>query len=811
MRRPGLNRLAILLLIAAAGCVALIMLFPRFDASSRWGLTLDRSQSIVRARDVARRYGVNADGWDATVSAAEIRGVSQYLASGTGREMGALLVPLRITVQLFDRKSDDRVVVQLGPEGQFQGYSHRQHASPANPAAPEANPRQAAEAALADLTGPDRGRFNLISQNQQEKDDVKFIWEAASPADPQLKLSAEVVARGSVANEVSLKTNFAPGFLEDLNRRRGGLISRFSTFEPLLMLPFLLLAVVMFLIGIVRKAINYRSAFALLSLLIVLLLVWNLSGPLIEALRSAMLDERVILSSSLANSVAVLNVVLFCTGLALVLFVVWCGGFVLAARRGLDHLLGMELLLRGRLFDQPVGTSIAVGLLAAPLLGAVPYLVAASGVGGDPDIRPVIPGFFVARMPAFSRPGLVVCLTLFILFGFVAPLASAYVKRTRLAHLLWLALGTVWFAGEDFFRAPFAAAALTAVILVIAYDYLYRRVDFLAVMVAALGADAVVRAAGALSQNSAALHASGWRMGTGLGLLLVAAAWISLKGRQIDVDREVSNLSQAGAGASRADRERLKAEFSVAKRAQEQMLPSAPPVIPGYDIAAICRPSREVGGDLYDFLPLSGGRYGIVVADVSGKGVPAAIYMTLTKGLLASVSELGDDPGRILREVNRHLYTACNRQLFVTLFLAIIDPSTNIVTFSRAGHNPPVWRQAARNETSMLRPQGIGLGLDSGSVFDRCLAVGQIQISPSDGLFLYSDGITEAMNSRNEEYGEERLMRIAERTDGLGATAARDMVLADVGEFLGRSAPQDDQTLVVVRLDGKPFADRIDQ
>ncbi len=119
---------AILLLIAAAGCVALTMLFPRFDPSSRWGLTLDRSQSIGRARDITRHYGVNSDGWDATVSAAEIRGVSQYLASGAGKEVGDLLVPLRITVQLFDRKSDDRAVVQLGPQGQFEGYSHRQHA-----------------------------------------------------------------------------------------------------------------------------------------------------------------------------------------------------------------------------------------------------------------------------------------------------------------------------------------------------------------------------------------------------------------------------------------------------------------------------------------------------------------------------------------------------------------------------------------------------------------------------------------------------------------------------------------------------------
>jgi serine phosphatase RsbU (regulator of sigma subunit) len=435
--------------------------------------------------------------------------------------------------------------------------------------------------------------------------------------------------------------------------------------------------------------------------------------------------------------------------------------------------------------------------------------VAASGFVKDPDIRPVMPWFFVARMPALSRPASMVCVTLFILFGFVAPLVWAYIKRAFLAHILLLTIGVVWFAGEDFFRSPFAAVALTALILATTYYYLYRRVDFLAVMIAALGADAAVRAAAALSQSSSSLHATGWRMVAAMGVLLGLSIWIALKGRAVDVGAEAGAIAQAAQGASRVDRERLKAEFSVAKRAQEQMLPSSPPSIPGYDIAAVCRPSREVGGDLYDFLPLSGGRYGIVVADVSGKGVPAAVYMTLTKGLLASVSEHRDNPGEILKEVNRHLYAACNRQLFVTLFLGIIDPATNTFTFSRAGHNPPVWRKAARNETSLLRAQGIGLGLDNGTVFNRSLAVEQIQVSPSDGLFLYSDGISEAMNSRNEEYGEERLMKIAARTDGLGAKAARDMVLADVGEFLGRTAPQDDQTLVVVRVDGRAAAAQV--
>src|SRR5262249_46333864 len=157
--------------------------------------------------------------------------------------------------------------------------------------------------------------------------------------------------------------------------------------------------------------------------------------------RSGMLDQRSVLDPGPANLVAVLIVLIFSSGLALVLFIVWCGGFVLSARSSLEHLLSTELLLRGRIFDRPVRRSIAVGLIAASLIGAVTYLFAARGLVRSPDMLPVMPAFFVASMPALSHPAYTVCLTLFILFGFVAPLARAYIKRATLAHLLWLVVG----------------------------------------------------------------------------------------------------------------------------------------------------------------------------------------------------------------------------------------------------------------------------------------------------------------------------------------------------------------------------------
>ena len=242
------------------------------------------------------------------------------------------------------------------------------------------------------------------------------------------------------------------------------------------------------------------------------------------------------------------------------------------------------------------------------------------------------------------------------------------------------------------------------------------------------------------------------------------------------------------------------AEFGVARRAQQHMLPAVPPQIPGYQIAATCRPAREVGGDLYDFLVLPNERIGIVVADVSGKGVPAALYMTLTKGLLASVAENESDPAAILSEVNRHLYEVCRRKVFVTMLFGVLDPATQTFTYARAGHNPGVWRRTSLQQSTQLRAAGLGLGLSSSKIFDRSLRSEAIRIERGDALLLYSDGITEAMNAQGEEYGDQQLLDAIARTDGLSAAETQEAILADVGAFLEQTPPQDDMTLVVIRI-----------
>ena len=239
----------------------------------------------------------------------------------------------------------------------------------------------------------------------------------------------------------------------------------------------------------------------------------------------------------------------------------------------------------------------------------------------------------------------------------------------------------------------------------------------------------------------------------------------------------------------RAEREKLRAEFSVARRAQEDMLPRTPPSIPGYSIAASCTPSLEVGGDLYDFLRLPDGRIGIGVADVSGKGVPAALYMTLTKGLLASVTKETSALAAVVEEVNRHLHGVTRKKVFVTMALGFLDVKNGVLECVRAGHNPMVWRQTRRGSTELVSPGGLGLGITAGRLFVAQLKVAEMVLSEGDAVVFYSDGITEAMNSQLEQFGEQRLMEAVEKTDHMNAAAAHDSILGDVETFGRSSSP----------------------
>ena len=239
--------------------------------------------------------------------------------------------------------------------------------------------------------------------------------------------------------------------------------------------------------------------------------------------------------------------------------------------------------------------------------------------------------------------------------------------------------------------------------------------------------------------------------------------------------------------AERSERAAMDRELQEARVIQQTLLPKSSPYIPGFVISGCSVPARAVGGDWYDFIPFSDGRWGIVLADVSGKGTAAALLMSATRGMLRSLAEACCTPGEVLTKLNRLLAEDFPAEKFVTLVYAVLDPATRTVIFANAGHLRPLFID--RKEQRFLETErGLPLGLGTGDYSDS-----QITLTPGSRIVFYSDGITEAANSADEEYGLSRLAECAMHPD---ASAAG--VVDNVRAFANSFGLVDDATVVFV-------------
>jgi serine phosphatase RsbU (regulator of sigma subunit) len=253
--------------------------------------------------------------------------------------------------------------------------------------------------------------------------------------------------------------------------------------------------------------------------------------------------------------------------------------------------------------------------------------------------------------------------------------------------------------------------------------------------------------------------------------------------------------------AEQAEKQRLEEELRIARQIQMSLLPGDGVVrMAGVRIAALCLPAAEVGGDYYDLLPLGPTRMGVLVADVSGKGTSAALYMAELKGLVLSLSRIHDSPARLLSEANRILSANMDSRSFVTMTYAIIDTQARCMRYARAGHNPMLHLDARTGRTRVLAPAGLGLGLDPGARFDHILEEAEVPLVAGDFFLFFTDGLSEAMNDLAELFGENRLRRILEGAAGLGSEELKDRILGEVRRFVGDAAPHDDMTMVVLKV-----------
>jgi steroid delta-isomerase-like uncharacterized protein len=258
---------------------------------------------------------------------------------------------------------------------------------------------------------------------------------------------------------------------------------------------------------------------------------------------------------------------------------------------------------------------------------------------------------------------------------------------------------------------------------------------------------------------------------------------------------DIAEATQARLEQEISERERIEQELLVARRIQQASLPEEVPELEGWEISPFYRPAREVGGDFYDFHLLSGGRLGLVVGDATGKGVPAALVMSTTCGMLQLAAQAleSSSPGEILEQVNEALLARIPPNMFVTCFYCVLDPERGNLSYANAGHDLPYLRRGG-GDCKELRARGMPLGLMPGMSYEEK----EITLEAGDSTLFYSDGLVEAHNSKGEMFGFPRLRALV--VEHGEENSLEETLLGELYAFVGDGWEQeDDITLLALR------------
>jgi sigma-B regulation protein RsbU (phosphoserine phosphatase) len=263
----------------------------------------------------------------------------------------------------------------------------------------------------------------------------------------------------------------------------------------------------------------------------------------------------------------------------------------------------------------------------------------------------------------------------------------------------------------------------------------------------------------------------------------------------------VNNLINERRTAAEKDRyrrelERQSYEMEIAGGIQQSFLPERPPKIEGVELAALNLPAREVGGDFYDFIPISKDKWGLVIADVSGKGVPAALFMALSRTLVRANVAGNARPSEAIRRAGNLIAEDDRSSMFVTLFYSVLNSKKKTLTYVNAGHNPPLMLRRDSGDIVLLEAKGIALGVMPNMELEEK----EITLREGDIVVLYTDGVTEAINDKEEQFGQERLISIAEENRNLPASGLVKRIRQEVTEFSQGQPQFDDLTLMILKV-----------
>jgi len=265
------------------------------------------------------------------------------------------------------------------------------------------------------------------------------------------------------------------------------------------------------------------------------------------------------------------------------------------------------------------------------------------------------------------------------------------------------------------------------------------------------------------------------------------------------VEQSAFALYNAMIYSEAAEKRRIDRDLSTARDIQRILLPAAPPLTPGFEIASLNIAASHVSGDYYDYIKIDDRRVGIAIADVSGKGVSASLIMAMCRSVLRSTALTTDSAATVLQHVNRQLYPDIKEDMFISMAYLILDLEEKKIHLARAGHDAPLHYHGRNKSVTKLTPPGMALGIDSGSVFDRVTGDSEVLLDEGDCVILYTDGVTEALDANGSEFGIGRLIEVVTTSATESASTIVNRVNEKVKTFVGNQPQTDDITLVVIR------------
>jgi sigma-B regulation protein RsbU (phosphoserine phosphatase) len=263
-------------------------------------------------------------------------------------------------------------------------------------------------------------------------------------------------------------------------------------------------------------------------------------------------------------------------------------------------------------------------------------------------------------------------------------------------------------------------------------------------------------------------------------------------------DQAAYSLQHAQVYRQLAEKKKLDHDIEVAREIQRILLPSHAPQVEGFNCAALNIPAQQVSGDYFDFIQVDEKRWGVAVADVSGKGVPASLIMAMCRSVLRSKAPGNLSPAQVLREVNRQLYPDMQEDMFITMIYLIVDP-VGTITLARAGHESALWCKDHFKHIELINAPGMALGIDSGDVFDEVIKDVTVELSPQDTVVVYTDGINEALDNEGNEFGQEQLKDVLREAGPQSVDFLVKTIVDRVQNFSSGHPQNDDITLAAVQ------------